>query len=255
MTCTSETNSRGGCRSTEWTLHAKSEANGLRAGTGQAARRTVRSVEEAGGGLGAGQRDAQRGGFGKLLSPPRRRQAVAHLRGQFGVSERRACRVVGHPRSTHRRQVVVPEDEPRLVDRMIELATTYGGRRGGTLRTLPTRTMETGSRDDHRDAVAAPLRTRLSYPAPLPRPLTIARNPQNNLGPSPSEPGVRSPAGLGGGGGSLARTRLAAILAPCVVGEQQSNVDGSRQVPQYPRSTLLIDVSDLGHHDHSNQEV
>ena len=51
---------------------------------------------------------------------------MAHLRGRFGVSERRACRVVGHARSTHRRQVVVPQDEPRLVDRMIELATTYG---------------------------------------------------------------------------------------------------------------------------------
>ena len=45
-----------------------------------------------------------------------------HLR----VSERRACRVIGRARSTHRRQVVVPADEPRLVDRMIELATAYG---------------------------------------------------------------------------------------------------------------------------------
>ena len=48
------------------------------------------------------------------------------MRGHLGVSERRACRVVGHARSTHRRQVVVPADEPRLVDRMIELATAYG---------------------------------------------------------------------------------------------------------------------------------
>ena len=48
------------------------------------------------------------------------------MRGHLGVSERRACRVIGHARSTHRRQVVVPADEPRLVDRMIELATAYG---------------------------------------------------------------------------------------------------------------------------------
>ena len=45
---------------------------------------------------------------------------------QLGVSERRACRVIGHARSTHRHRCVVPTDEPRLVDRMIELATTYG---------------------------------------------------------------------------------------------------------------------------------
>ena len=48
------------------------------------------------------------------------------MRGHLGVSERRACRVIGHARSTHRRQVVVPADELRLVDRMIELATAYG---------------------------------------------------------------------------------------------------------------------------------
>ncbi|MFH1748560.1 MAG: IS3 family transposase [Planctomycetota bacterium] len=64
--------------------------------------------------------------FGKLLSPPRRRQAVASVRRQLGVSERRACRVLGHPRSTHRHRDVVPDDEPRLVDRIITLATAYG---------------------------------------------------------------------------------------------------------------------------------
>ena len=48
------------------------------------------------------------------------------MRRQLRVSERRACRVIGHARSTHRYQVVVPADEPRLGDRMIELATRYG---------------------------------------------------------------------------------------------------------------------------------
>jgi len=42
------------------------------------------------------------------------------------VSERRACRVLGQPRSTQCRARLVPEDEPVLVARMIELATTYG---------------------------------------------------------------------------------------------------------------------------------
>jgi len=51
---------------------------------------------------------------------------VDHVRARLGVSERRACRVVGHARSTYRHQARVPTDEPRLVDRMIELATTYG---------------------------------------------------------------------------------------------------------------------------------
>lgn len=42
------------------------------------------------------------------------------------VSERRACRVVGQPRSTHRHRATTPGDEPRLVGRIIELATKYG---------------------------------------------------------------------------------------------------------------------------------
>jgi len=38
----------------------------------------------------------------KLLTPNRRRCAVVALRERFGVSERRACRVVGQHRSTQR---------------------------------------------------------------------------------------------------------------------------------------------------------
>ncbi|MFZ2031719.1 MAG: IS3 family transposase [Vitreimonas sp.] len=67
--------------------------------------------------------------FGKLLSPPKRRQAVEHVRSAVGrerVSERRACQVLGQSRSTQRRQPQVPGDEPRLVRRMVELATQYG---------------------------------------------------------------------------------------------------------------------------------
>ena len=68
----------------------------------------------------------ERGCLGKLLSPPRRRQAVHHVCARLGVSERRACRVLGHARSTHRHRPLVPDDEPRLVARIIELATAYG---------------------------------------------------------------------------------------------------------------------------------
>ena len=42
------------------------------------------------------------------------------------VSERRACQVLGQPRSTQRRQRQVPDDEPRLVRDMVRLATQYG---------------------------------------------------------------------------------------------------------------------------------
>ena len=48
------------------------------------------------------------------------------MRARLGVSERRACRVLGHARSTHRHRPLVPDDEPRLVARIIELATAYG---------------------------------------------------------------------------------------------------------------------------------
>ena len=48
------------------------------------------------------------------------------VRHRLSVSERRACRVLGQARSTHRHRAVVSDDEPRLVDRIIELATQYG---------------------------------------------------------------------------------------------------------------------------------
>ena len=48
------------------------------------------------------------------------------VRQKLGVSERRACKVLGQPRSTQRRQPYVPNDEPRLVAQMIELASEYG---------------------------------------------------------------------------------------------------------------------------------
>ena len=51
---------------------------------------------------------------------------MVHVQHRLGVSERRACRVLSQARSTHRHRRVVPDDEPRLVARLIELATTYG---------------------------------------------------------------------------------------------------------------------------------
>jgi transposase InsO family protein len=42
------------------------------------------------------------------------------------VSERRACRVIGQPRSTQRYDKQVPDDEELLRQRIIELASAYG---------------------------------------------------------------------------------------------------------------------------------
>ncbi len=48
---------------------------------------------------------------GKVLTPELRRRAVVHLQTGFGVSERRACRVVGQDRSTQRRPTLPQSDE------------------------------------------------------------------------------------------------------------------------------------------------
>jgi putative transposase len=61
-----------------------------------------------------------------------RRQAVAQLMEAFAVSERRACRVLGQPRSTQRQKAKSREKEGRLVARMLELVREhprYGYRR------------------------------------------------------------------------------------------------------------------------------
>ena len=44
----------------------------------------------------------------------------------FGVSERRACKVLGHPRSTHQYEPIPGEDEQGLTEEIVELASRYG---------------------------------------------------------------------------------------------------------------------------------
>ena len=62
----------------------------------------------------------------KLLSPARRRECIERVQKQTGVSERRACSVLGQHRSTQRCPPKTPEDEERLVADMIALARDYG---------------------------------------------------------------------------------------------------------------------------------
>ena len=44
----------------------------------------------------------------------------------MGISERRACRAIGQPRSTQRHERKVPDDEERLTNQIVGLATRYG---------------------------------------------------------------------------------------------------------------------------------
>src|SRR5215207_3197547 len=81
---------------------------------------------------GVGHRHPQGGEQGKLLSPTRRRAAVEHVGRQLGVSERRACRVIGQPRSSQRYAGRKAERDRRLAKRMVELSREnprYGYRR------------------------------------------------------------------------------------------------------------------------------
>ena len=67
-----------------------------------------------------------------MVSPSRRRDAVAYLVKRHPVSERRACQLVGQHRSTQRYDAQPPEFELQLARRMNELAAKhprYGYRR------------------------------------------------------------------------------------------------------------------------------
>lgn len=66
------------------------------------------------------------------MTAAQRRQLARHLQETFGVSERRACRVLGQPRSTQRQVPRPQEEEERLVRRILELVRRhprYGYRR------------------------------------------------------------------------------------------------------------------------------
>ncbi len=56
-----------------------------------------------------------------MVTAQQRRQAVRHLQETFGVSQRRACRVLEQPRSTQRQTPKTNQEEGQLVTRMLEL--------------------------------------------------------------------------------------------------------------------------------------
>jgi putative transposase len=61
-----------------------------------------------------------------MVSPTRRRSCVEHVARRLGVSERRACAVLGQHRSTQRREPRAPDDEARLTAEIAELARRFG---------------------------------------------------------------------------------------------------------------------------------
>ena len=101
----------------------------------------------------------------------------------------------------------------------------------------PTRTTETGPRDDRPHTGATSLQTCLVFSAPRPRPSKSPGIHRKNSGPPPSDPGVRASAGLGGGGGSLARTRLA---------RRQANTRRIRDPGSVPRISCFRSFDRLG---------
>jgi putative transposase len=60
-----------------------------------------------------------------VVTAAQRRQAVRHLQEQFGVSQRRACRVLGQPRSTQRQEPRRKEEGEALTRRMLELVRQH----------------------------------------------------------------------------------------------------------------------------------
>ena len=61
-----------------------------------------------------------------MIAPDSKRQAVRQAVEALDISERRACQVIGQPRSTQRYDKQVPDDEELLRQRIIELASEYG---------------------------------------------------------------------------------------------------------------------------------
>ena len=92
----------------------------------QGAREGETTAEAGGGRADAGQADLEGSLRGKLLSPERRRRCVVQVRQRLGVSERRACRVLGQARSTQRRIPKRSEDEEALREDVVKVARRFG---------------------------------------------------------------------------------------------------------------------------------
>ena len=93
--------------------------------TGQTTGTGEPAFEEDSGKPGTGHRDIKGVREGKVLSPARKRRAVEEIKKELGVSERRACKVIGHARSSQRYRAKENEEEKNLIKRMQELSSEY----------------------------------------------------------------------------------------------------------------------------------
>ena len=62
----------------------------------------------------------------ELLSPSKRRAAAKAVVDKYRISERRACRIIGQPRSSQRYKAVKRAEEDEITAQIVELASTYG---------------------------------------------------------------------------------------------------------------------------------
>ena len=84
-------------------------------------------MTEAGGGRSdGGQHDPEGSVKGKFLSPERRRRCVVRVQQRLGVSERRACEVLGQARSIQRRSRKRGADEAALRADVVKVAGRFG---------------------------------------------------------------------------------------------------------------------------------
>jgi len=60
------------------------------------------------------------------LSPSKRHKVIIQVQSKLGASERRACTVLSQARKTQRHIPLIMDEEARLVERIIELASQYG---------------------------------------------------------------------------------------------------------------------------------
>jgi putative transposase len=107
----------------------RKEYGGLKLRAGQATQGTRAgelAAQATGGGAVAGEADPAGRDAGKLISPERRRLAVAGVRQQYRFSERHARRLLFQWRGTQRYTPTARNDEDGLTRAIISLASEYG---------------------------------------------------------------------------------------------------------------------------------
>ena len=96
-------------------------SGGVRCEAAAGARGGERPAQATVGGYDARQRRSEGPAFKKMVTPAAKREAVAHLQTALGMSERRACAVVGAVRKSMRYRLIRAVDGD-LRSRLRELA-------------------------------------------------------------------------------------------------------------------------------------